>query len=161
MARGLFHKVIGQSGARFMPLPDLKQARWGLQSAEARGESVAQKITGQTATNLAAMRALDAQTIMQGYSSDPAMRDNFDYLTIQDGAVLPKEVNAIFAAAQQADVPVLIGSNANEATTFDPALSNPSLQDMDYGPLLTRQVEALLPAVGAQFARFLSPGRGG
>lgn len=157
MARGLFHKVIGQSGARFMPLPDLKQARWGLQSAEARGESVAQKITGQTATNLAAMRALDAQTIMQGYSSDPAMRDNFDYLTIQDGAVLPKEVNAIFAAAQQADVPVLIGSNANEATTFDPALSNPSLQDMDYGPLLTRQVEALLPAVGAQLLDFYPP----
>ena len=34
LALGLFHKVIGQSGARFIPTPDLTEDRWGIPSAE-------------------------------------------------------------------------------------------------------------------------------
>jgi len=41
-------------------------------------------------------------------------------LAIVDGEVLPNEVATIFAAGEQADVPVLIGSNANEGTALLP-----------------------------------------
>ncbi len=146
MARGLFHKVIGQSGARFIPIPDLQASRWGLPSAESWGETLAQKFTGKEAASLADLRAVDAQAIMDIYSADPVILNNFDYLTIEDGEVLPQEVNAIFAAGAQADVPVLIGSNADEATTFDPAVLDPNSVDLDYGDALKSQVQAMLPA---------------
>ena len=77
---------------------------------------------------------------MDLYSRDPEVLMNFDYLTIVDGAVLPKEVDAIFALGNQADVPVLIGSNADEATTFDPALLNPNAGDLDSGEALEAEM---------------------
>ena len=123
MARGLFSKVIGQSGARFIPAPDLKIGRWGIPSAEDRGETLARLFSGVDTPDLEALRELSASSILAGYTADPAILLNFDWLTIVDGEVLPDEVNTIFAEGRQADVPVMIGSNADEATTFDPALS--------------------------------------
>ena len=148
MARGLFHKVIGQSGARFIPIPDLTSDRWGIPSAESWGESLGEKFSGRDGSSLEDLRALPAQDIMDLYSRDPEVLMNFDYLTIVDGAVLPKEVDAIFALGNQADVPVLIGSNADEATTFDPALLNPNAGDLDYGEALEAQVASVLPNAG-------------
>ena len=146
MARGLFHKVIGQSGARFIPIPDLASDRWGIPSAESWGETLAAKFSGRDGASLEALRALPGQQIMDVYSKDPEVLMNFDYLTVVDGAVLPDEVNAIFASGNQADVPVLIGSNADEATTFDPGLLNPKAANLDYGEALNTQVALVLPS---------------
>ncbi|MBT3624257.1 MAG: carboxylesterase family protein [Gammaproteobacteria bacterium] len=145
MARGLFHKVIGQSGARFIPIPDLTADRWGIPSAESWGETLGAKFTGSDEAGLVDLRALPAQEIMDVYSKDPQILMNFDYLTVVDGAVLPKEVNTIFESGNQADVPVLIGSNADEATTFDPGLLNPNASNFDYGEALSAQVSLMLP----------------
>lgn len=142
MARGLFNKVIGQSGARFIPTQDLKAARWGMPSAEQNGEILAKVLSGSGSTDLKSLRALPAQKIIDNYAANPAILMNFDSLTIVDGQVLPEEVNTIFAQGKQADVPVMIGSNADEATTFDPALGLDVA--VDYVDLHTKFVEANL-----------------
>ena len=149
MARGLFHKIIGQSGARFIPLRDLSDARWGLPSGEAWGQQVAAKF-GKGSADLASLRTLPAQTIMDAYANDPEILNNFDSLTIVDGAVLPEEVNTIFAAGQQADVPVLIGSNADEATTFFPPPPQSSGEAVDHVTPYKLFVESTLPTVSKQ-----------
>ncbi len=141
-AQGLFHKVIGQSGARFIPLPDLHEARWGLPSGEGWGEQLAEVFSGTDAPNLAALRNLSAQAILDAYAANPNVLFNFDLLTIVDGEVLPQEVNTIFAEGRQADVPVLVGSNADEATTFDPAIG--ATEAVDYGASLNALVNATL-----------------
>ena len=146
LARGLFHKVIGQSGARFIPIPDLTEDRWGIPSAESWGEKLGAKFTDADGASLETLRSLPAQEIMDVYAKDPEVLMNFDYLTIVDGAVLPEEVDNIFKSGNQANVPALIGSNADEATTFDPALLNPQATDLDYGEALRAQVAMMLPA---------------
>ena len=147
MARGLFHKVIGQSGARFIPLPDLKLERWGLPSGEGWGEEVAGLLAGTQAPDLATLRGLSAQTIMDNFASDPEVLLSFDRLSIVDGEVIPDEVNTIFAQGRQADVPVLIGSNADEATTFDPA-EDKANGVIDYVAAHNGLVETTLGKVG-------------
>lgn len=145
LARGLFHKVIGQSGARFIPLSHRAEETYGLSSAEDWGEKLAGMMSGSGDSSLAALRALDAQAI-NAIAATPEILNNFDRLTIVDGAVLPDEVNTIFASGNQADVPVLIGSNADEATTFDPALS--TSEEVDYTALLKATVTTALPKAG-------------
>ena len=146
LARGLFHKVIGQSGARFIPTPDLTEDRWGIPSAESWGEKLGSKFTNTDGASLETLRSLPAQEIMDVYVKDAEVLMNIDYLTIVDGDVLPEEVDNIFKSGAQADVPALIGSNADEATTFDPALLNPQATDLDYGEALRAQVAMMLPA---------------
>ncbi len=142
LARGLFNKIIGQSGARFVPLADLKVARWGMPSAEKRGEKLASMFAQTDAPDLNALRELSAESILDAYAADPATLFDFDALTIVDGQLLPDEVNTIFDQGRQADVPVLIGSNADEATTFDPAIGG--LGPVDYVGLHTQFVDVTL-----------------
>ena len=59
------------------------------------------------------------EQILNTFGSNPAF-SNYDALAIVDGEVIPAEVASIFAAADQVDVPIMIGSNADEATTFMP-----------------------------------------
>jgi para-nitrobenzyl esterase len=96
LAKGLFHRAIGESGARFARNPRLADAeKGGLALAKAVG-----------ADSLKALRAVPADRILEVQS--------FRSGANVDGWVLPDEVRAIFAARQQNDAPVLVGSNANE-----------------------------------------------
>ena len=118
LAKGLFHRVIGQSGGAFQPMWWRDKATSYAASAESIGEMFAAALAGEEGdASLAALRALPADHIMEVIQSDPEF-SNYDALAIVDGEVIPDEVATIFAQGQQADVPVLIGSNADEATTF-------------------------------------------
>lgn len=102
LAHGLFHRVIGESGAEFADvrkLADAEQA--GVKFAESMG-----------ASSLAALRAKPAAEIQakQGGYQGPDV----------DGYVLPEDVHTIFSKGKQNDVPLLIGSNADEGTMFSP-----------------------------------------
>ena len=62
---------------------------------------------------------------MRNYENDPEVFSpqlkgipKFDWLTIVDGFVLPESVHDVFSQGRQADVPVLIGSNADEMTPW-------------------------------------------
>ena len=162
IARGLFHKVIGPSGARFLPLPYLKQPTSYAPSAEAMGQKMARAFAGGEVLDLASLRKLPAKAIMRNYENDqevfsPQLKGipKFDWFTIVDGFVLPESVHDIFSQGRQADVPVLIGSTADEATPFNPDLLADLLDPqiaakLDYRGLMAEVVAAQLPEVGEQ-----------
>jgi para-nitrobenzyl esterase len=100
LAKGLFHRAIGESGARFSittTLADAEQA--GLKFAGSIG-----------APTLAALRAKSADEL-QGAAG-------FQTVSNADGWVLPATMTGIFASGKQNDVPVLIGSNRDEGSIF-------------------------------------------
>ena len=100
LAKGLFHRAIGESGGRFASDMTLAEAEKG-------GAAVAKAVG---AVSLEALRALPAEkfTAVSGFTTDVTV----------DGWVLPRPVREVFEARQQADVPVLLGSNADEFTTL-------------------------------------------
>jgi para-nitrobenzyl esterase len=99
LAKGLFQRAIGESGAFFAPLPKLADA-----------EKIGQRVT--KGESIAQLRAKSAAELLK--TSGELARPNVD------GWLLPDQVSAIFAAGHQNDVPTLIGSNANEGTAFTP-----------------------------------------
>ena len=101
LAKGLFERVIGESGANF-GRPIL------LADEEKEGISVAEKMG---APNVAALRAKSADDLMKVQG---AFRPNVD------GWFLPDSVASIFAHGKQSDVPVLIGYNHDEGRTLAP-----------------------------------------
>jgi para-nitrobenzyl esterase len=102
LAKGLFQRAIGESGANFAPLPKLADA-------EQAGLRVAKSVG---ADSIAALRAKSAAEMMKG--SGELARPNVD------GWLLPDQVYVIFAKGKQNDVPTIIGSNADEGTAFTP-----------------------------------------
>lgn len=99
LAKGLFQRVIGESGANFNVLPKLADAEQnGVKLAHSMG-----------ADSLAALRAKSADELVK---APGAYRGNVD------GWLLPQDVYTIFAQGKQNDVPLLLGSNADEGTAF-------------------------------------------
>jgi para-nitrobenzyl esterase len=137
-AKGLFARAIGESGASFAPLAVLADAEKG-------GERVAAQLG---AASLAELRAKPAEEFVK-LGADLA-RPNVD------GWLLPAQVKAIFAQGKQNDVPVLMGSNADEGTAFTPPSVTPAafkgMAAMRYGPL-AEQFLALYSAATEQEAR--------
>jgi para-nitrobenzyl esterase len=101
LARGLFHRAIGESGGRFAITTTLEQAE---RAGAKFGDAVA-------ATTLAALRAKPADDL-NGASGV------FSTVSNADGWVLPATVKEVFASGKQNDVPILIGSNADEGSIF-------------------------------------------
>lgn len=118
LARGLFHRVIGQSGGAFQPMGFRDRMTSYGPSAESRGQEIATALAGEDGDDsLAGLRALSAEHVLAVYEANPGL---FDYgsLAIVDGEVIPDEVATIFAEGRQADVPVMVGSTADEGTTL-------------------------------------------
>jgi para-nitrobenzyl esterase len=106
VARGLFHKAIGESGAYFtgatgpIPLRPLAASeQQGLKFASALG-----------AESIAAMRAKPADELLAA-----AMKAQPWFAPNIDGYVLVEDVQTTYAAGKQASVPLLAGWNADEA----------------------------------------------
>ena len=117
-ASGLFHRIIGQSGGLFGAMTFRDRPSVNGDPAEAIGASFAAALAGEGAdTSLEALRALSAEHVLATYLANPTL---LSALAIVDGDVLTDEVEAVFEAGKQADVPVLIGSNADEGTALMP-----------------------------------------
>ena len=114
LARGLFHRAIGQSGAWFGPGVALKSSRGDQPSAEKIGAAFAKALG---ADNLQALRAVPAEKIIDVSNNHPEGRKFRTTVTV-DGWVLPDEIRNIFAKGRQNDVPVIVGSNADEMTSL-------------------------------------------
>ena len=105
LARGLFHAAIGESGGGFgsRGRADPKE------EIESAGERFVEALLGDGVTpSLAAMRAASADAV-QAVAPD-LVRSTANV----DGWVFPDTVYNIFAAGAQHDVPVIVGSNADE-----------------------------------------------
>ena len=102
LARGLFQRAIGESGANFAPLPRLADA-------EEAGLRLAKSMGAETVAALRAKPAADLTKAMGEYAQPNV-----------DGWMLPDQIFAIFSRGKQNDVATLIGSNADEGTAFTP-----------------------------------------
>jgi para-nitrobenzyl esterase len=128
LAKGLFHRVIAQSGACTGPLPELRRPVMGftpLAAVEASGKALARKLGVDRAPDvLAVMRATSADSIIA------ATADNADNgeLTV-DGWVIPSQPDVALAQGEQADVPLLIGSNEDEMRSLARAMPVKRMQD--------------------------------
>jgi para-nitrobenzyl esterase len=101
-ARGLFAGAIGESGSLLgIRAPDT------LAEAEARGMAF---MSAAGARSLAELRAMPAQALLD-LASKPG---GFEARTTLDGGLLPKQPWEIYAAGEQARVPLLAGSNTQE-----------------------------------------------
>ena len=135
LAAGLFHKAIGHSGGCFRGgRPDLPAAHdAGLAAAAELG------VEGDGAEALAALRALDAEAVLDSDLGSGA---------IVDGWFMPRPADAIFAAGEHNDVPVIVGALANEGTTL--YANMPERTEAELAALLREQygdhAEALLAA---------------
>ena len=56
-------------------------------------------------------------------------------------------ISKIFERGEQADVPILIGSTADEATPFDPKMLSPQLASTSYKSLTHLAIDDMLPEV--------------
>ncbi len=128
LAKGLFHRAIGESGGQFARNTRLADAeKGGLALATAVG-----------ADSLKALRAVPAETLLAVQSFRTGVN--------VDGWVLPDEVRTIFAQKKQSDVPVLVGSNANEWTTLSsPAQFPKTLDDFH------KRIDAQFPGLAKEF----------
>jgi len=100
LAKGLFHRAIGESGGQFA-------RNVGLADAEKAGAAFAAAVG---ADSIKALRAVPADKLLAA----PSFRTAINV----DGWVLPDEVRTIFAQRKHSTVPVIVGSNANEWTTL-------------------------------------------
>jgi len=103
LAKGLFHKVIAQSGGRLDRRPELE-------AAAKAGAKLARDIGKSTVNELRDLPALDLLAA--------ANKANFQTDHIVDGWVLPKQPYEIFAAGKHNAVPALLGFNQDEGTTL-------------------------------------------
>jgi para-nitrobenzyl esterase len=132
LASGLFHRAIGESGAQFARNPRLADA-------EQNGVALAKAVG---ADSLKALRAVPAETILGVQTFRPGAN--------VDGWVLPADVRSIFAQKQQNDVPVLIGSNADEWTTLSSPAQFPKTLD-DFHTRMAAQFPGLLAELDAAY----------
>lgn len=106
LAKGLFHRVIAESGAAIDAVPARPRAE-----VEAIGVRFA---TAKGANTLAELRAMPWQTIAAALPPPPAGTAPLRFGPVVDGYALPRSVADAMAQGQTHDVPVLTGSNADE-----------------------------------------------
>jgi para-nitrobenzyl esterase len=105
-AKGLFHRVIGESLAGFNGSGGKMS---DLDKAEQAGAAFAKAVN---ATSLAELRNKPA---------DELIRAPWNVAGIVDGNILPDDVDTIFAKQRHNDVPLLVGSNSDEGTPYPQA----------------------------------------
>ena len=106
LARGLFQRAIAESGGLFEPVK--RAPGYQLANAEKDGEAYAASVG---AKSLGDLRALPASALLAG------RRDAVTHPVI-DTYALPASPYEAFAAGAQNDVPILVGSNADEARSL-------------------------------------------
>lgn len=135
-AKGLFHRAIGQSGGFFEPVQ--LAPNYLLANAERDGEVYAASVG---ARSLAELRRLPAVTLLGGKAgrvSHPVIEPR----------LLPEPPWDVFAAGRQNDVPVLLGSNADEARSLTDLAS---VTAADFRQQLEARWGRLPPAIVAAY----------
>ncbi len=105
-ARGLFHRAIGQSGGVFEPVEIAPH--YLLANAEKQGQAFA---TSMGASSIEELRRVPAAKLLTADGRALAHPVIEPYL-------LPDDPFDVFAAGKQNDVPLLLGSNADEARSL-------------------------------------------
>jgi para-nitrobenzyl esterase len=119
LAKGLFHRGIGETGASMALLSSRPLAE-----AEAKGLAFARSLG---ASSLAELRAMNGDMLVAAAGVAPGT-----FEPIVDGWVLPASAEALYRAGQSNGVPLLLGSNANENQP-DPAMNRDAFKGLAGG----------------------------
>ncbi|MCA9997991.1 MAG: carboxylesterase family protein [Anaerolineales bacterium] len=152
LARGLFHKAIAQSAANAGQMIHLKRPFLTHPAAIQSSLAFAAK-AGVTGRNqLAQLRQLSADALYKTVRQNEEMGS---FYPVIDGYVLPTSPFVAFQHGQQAHVPLLIGSNADEATLLYPMIASP-LPEYYQQPLPANEMPAFMhEAFGADLAELV------
>ena len=96
LAKGLFHRAIGESGAVFQPMRTLAQS-------EQFGTRVNASLKD-----------------LRGKTADELLKLQWNPAPVVDGYTFPTDIYTIFAQGKQNDIPLIAGSNGDEATSLFP-----------------------------------------
>ena len=105
VTKGLFHRVIGESGAEF---PSPEKRTQSLAEAESYGLAFMKKLG---VKSLAEMRALPVDALLD---ASPGL----GFWPVADGYCLPDTLPDLFAQSRHNDVALLAGWNQDEGTNF-------------------------------------------
>ena len=150
LAAGLFHKAIGHSGGCF-GAPRAHLAKTGGAATAVSGHDAGLAIAaelgveGEGADAAAALRAAEPEAVLTAGRGTGV---------VVDGWVLPDLPGAIFAAGDQNDVPVIVGSMSDEGITLYAGMAEPPRDDFVAG-LRDRygdRADALLDAYSGEIA---------
>jgi para-nitrobenzyl esterase len=119
LAKGLFHRAIGESGGAFAPAVSgslvLRSQYIGWLQSLRDAEAVGSKLmTALKATNLEEMRRKSPEEIL----AIPSATRFDSSLPIKDLYVLTGTTDEIFASGRQNDVPLLLGATSEEGANF-------------------------------------------
>jgi para-nitrobenzyl esterase len=141
LAKGLFHKAIGESGAGFPAGPQPPLGGASLASAEAEGQKFGASLNAPT------LEALRAKTIKELLGTPP-----FRFSPIVDGYAMPTPVAEVFAKGQQHKVPLLAGWNEDEirsSVTLRPGKPTAESHKADITKRFGASADAFLKAYAA------------
>ena len=113
-ARGLFHRAIMQSASTGETMLYFRRSVLNRMAAEEAGEAFADRVVGGVDDQIEALRAMSPDEILAAFRKYPEFQ-TYSY-PIVDGYVLPKSVVETFLDGDQAPIPLMVGSNADEGT---------------------------------------------
>ena len=121
LALGLFHQAIMESGdCESALIEDIRAPIHfnGIRgTGEGNGEALAADLgVANRSDTIRKLRSISPEAILNAWRLHPQL--TFD--AIVDGWVIPEQPVRIFTDGRQARIPVLVGSNADEATVFAP-----------------------------------------
>jgi para-nitrobenzyl esterase len=145
LARGLFHRVIGESGA-FFTAGDQTLAQKTLAESEGGGVKLAETLK---AKDLAGLRAATVDDLLKATSGEGGQRFGPNL----DGLVLEEPAYATFRKGRQNDVPLLAGWNEDEirsAVTMNPVKPTPQTFADEVKKRFGAQADAILAGYPAK-----------
>ncbi len=138
LAKGLFHRAICQSGGSFGPIRRANETE-GMQllaDAEAKGVEFAKRMG---AESLAQLRKVSPDQ----WQKDPAAQMG-GFWPVVDGYVIVDDQYKLYEVGKYNDVPVLIGTNADEGSMFarptSPELYEKNIRER-FGPFSDRVLD--------------------
>lgn len=119
LAKGLFQRAIMESGECQSAFNEDIRTPLRYNSISGTGEGTGERLASDLGVvngsgSLRRLRGIPADEILKAWSGD--RQAHFD--AIVDGWVVPEQPAKIFGEGRQLHVPVLVGSNADEATVF-------------------------------------------
>jgi para-nitrobenzyl esterase len=137
LAKGLFTRAIAESGGMFEPLK--LAPNYLLANAEHDGEAYAASVG---ANSLATLRALPAAALLKGKAGEISH-------PVIEPWLLPLGPYDVFVAGKQNDVPILVGSNEDEARSLIPDLA--TVKTATFAADITRRWGQLPPQLIAAY----------
>lgn len=135
LAKGLFHKAIMQSPANGGQMMHLRERFLDYPTGEELGNKFA-KCAGVSAEDqLKQLRAMSAKELRKVVSQEV---EYGVFYPVIDGHVLPKSPFEAFHDGEQADVPLIVGSNTDEGTLIYP-IFEATMPEFRYRPMEKNQ----------------------